>query len=62
MFSGATMQDVETDREVTHAEEGGGPFSHTKARIRESFQHAQDQARGMFDRVKRSFTDFINRT
>jgi len=62
MFSGATMQDVETDHDANHAEEGGGPFSHTKARIRESFQHAQDQARGMFGRVKRSFVDFINRT
>lgn len=62
MFSGATMQDVATDHDVSHTEEGGGPFSHTKARIRESFQHAQDQARGMFDRVKRSFNDFIDRT
>jgi hypothetical protein len=62
MFSGATMQDVATDRDSNNAEDGGGPFSHTKARIRESFRHAQDQTRGMFDRVKRSFVDFINRT
>jgi|SRR5581483_10080180 len=62
MFAGATMQDVQTDRDVQPTDEGHGPLSHTKARIRESFQHAQDQARGMFDRVKRSFVDFINRT
>jgi hypothetical protein len=62
MFAGATMQDVQTDQEVSNPEEGHGPFSHTKARIRESFQHAQEGARGMFDRVKRSFEDFINRT
>lgn len=61
MFSGATMQDVETSQE-TETEHDGGPFSHTKARIRESFHHAQDEARGMFDRVKGSFVDFINRT
>ncbi len=63
MFAGTTMQDVQTDQDVHNSDEGGGgPLSHTKARIRDSFQHAQDQARGMFDRVKRSFDDFINRT
>ena len=62
MFAGATMQDVQTDQTVNDGDENHGPFSHTKARIRESFQHAQDSARGMFDRVKRSFDDFINRT
>ncbi len=62
MFAGATMQDVQTDQDVSNVEEGHGPFAHTKARIRESFQRAQDSARNMFDRVKRSFDDFINRT
>jgi hypothetical protein len=64
MFSGATMQDVETDRDA-HASpehEGGGILSNTKTRIRETFRHAQDEARGTFDRVKHSFVDFINRT
>ena len=63
MFAGTTMQDVQTaqDSEAEH-EEGNGPFSHTKARIRESFRHAQDETRGMFDRVKQSFVDFVNRT
>ena len=63
MFAGATMEDVQTDETVSEdVEEGSGPFRHTKARIRAAFERAQDQARGMFDRVRRSFTDFINRT
>lgn len=58
MFAGATMEDVETDS----GEEGErGPFGGVKARIKESFQRTQEEARGMFDRVKRSFSDFINR-
>ena len=61
MFNGTTMQDVETDRESTTRNEGG-MFSNTKARIRETFQRAQDEARDMFERVRRSFVDFINRT
>jgi hypothetical protein len=63
LFAGATMEDVQTDEVAREdEEEGGGPFSHTKARIRAAFRRAQDQALGMFDRVRRSFTDFINRT
>ena len=63
LFAGATMEDVETDEVAREDEESGnGPFSHTKARIREAFRRAQDEARGMFDRVRRSFVDFINRT
>jgi hypothetical protein len=61
MFSGATMQDVVTEHDVSTQHEGG-IFSNTKARIRETFRHAQDEAQGTFDRVKRSFVDFINRT
>ncbi|HEY4283544.1 MAG TPA: hypothetical protein VGM62_10815 [Chthoniobacterales bacterium] len=62
MFAGATMEDVETDQVTDHdGEEGRGIFSNTKARIRQSFRHAQEEARGMFDRVRRSFVDFINR-
>ncbi len=61
MFAGATMQDVETDQQVASHNEGG-ILSNTKARIRETFQRAQDEARDMFERVRRSFVDFINRT
>jgi hypothetical protein len=58
MFAGSTMEDVETDS----GEEGDrGPFGGVKARIKESFQRTQEEARGMFDKVKRSFSDFINR-
>jgi hypothetical protein len=64
MFAGASMEQVETDRDTTgqdNNQEGTGIISTTKARIKESFRHAQDEARGMFDRVRRSFVDFINR-
>jgi hypothetical protein len=58
MFVGATMEDVENDS----GEEGErGPFGGVKARIKESFHRTQEEARDMFDRVKRSFSDFINR-
>jgi hypothetical protein len=58
MFAGATMEDVEND----HDEKGErDPFGGVKARIKESFHRTQEEARGMFDRVKRSFSDFINR-
>jgi hypothetical protein len=75
MFAGATMQDVETDREVSrerrHSEneeqvsdedgEEHGPLYGVKQRMRPYFQRAQDEASGMFDRVRRSFSDYINR-
>jgi hypothetical protein len=62
MFAGATMEDVETEEVATEDEEGGGGIlSGTKARIRGAFRRAQEEARGMFDRVRRSFVDFINR-
>jgi hypothetical protein len=58
MFSGAAMNDVETDRDTNN---DGGIIGTTKARIKEAFHRAQDEARDMFDRVRRSFVDFINR-
>jgi hypothetical protein len=58
MFAGATMEEVENDS----SEEGErGPFGGVKARVKESFHRTQEEARDMFDRVKRSFSDFINR-
>jgi len=57
MFAGASMEEVETDRD----EHEGGIISTAKARIRGAFHRAQDEARDMFERVRRSFTDFINR-
>jgi hypothetical protein len=58
MFAGATMEDVEGDYgqgEVT------GLFRNAKQSIKHGFNRAQDEARGMFGKVKRSFSDFINR-
>lgn len=62
MFAGTNMEDVETDREAERdTENEGGIISTTKARVRETFRRAQDEARGVFERVRRSFVDFIDR-
>jgi len=58
MFAGATMEDVEGDydqREVT------GVIRSARRSIKHGFNRAQEEARGMFQKVKRSFSDFINR-
>jgi hypothetical protein len=76
MFAGATMQDVQTAPEVTREsrhdegqeevsgegdDEEHGPLHGVRQRLRPYFQRAQDEASGMFDRVRRSFSDYINR-
>jgi len=76
MFAGATMQDVATEQHVYRErrhdegeeevtdEEGDddhGPLYGVRQRMRGYFHRAQDEASGMWDRVRRSFTDFINR-
>jgi hypothetical protein len=61
MFSGATMEDVENDYDTDDADEENGPFRGVKRRIKDTFHRTQEEARDMFDRVKRSFSDFINR-
>ncbi len=38
-----------------------GPLSGVRSRIRGAFERAQEEASGMFDRVRRSFDDFIKR-
>ena len=58
MFAGTTMEDVENDYD---SDEENGPFRGVKRRIKDTFHRTQEQARDMFDRVKRSFSDFINR-
>lgn len=77
MFAGTTMQDVATDQRVSRErprreeneeqasnedeDNDHGPLYGVRQRLRPYFERAQDEAAGMFDRVKRSFTDFINR-
>jgi len=62
MFAGANMSDVETERDAEQEpDEEHAPFHGVRTRIRESFRHAQDEARDTFERVRRSFVDFINR-
>jgi hypothetical protein len=58
MFAGATMEDVEGDYDQG---EGIGVIKSAKRSIKHSFSRAQEEARGMFEKVKRSFSDFINR-
>jgi hypothetical protein len=58
MFAGATMEDVEGDYEQGEAT---GVVRSAKRSIKHGFNRAQEEARGMFEKVKRSFSDFINR-
>jgi hypothetical protein len=58
MFAGATMEDVEGDYEQG---EVTGVIKSAKRSIKHGFNRAQEEARGMFEKVKRSFSDFINR-
>ena len=58
MFAGATMEDVENDYDT---DEESGPFSGVKRQIKHAFHRTQEEARDIFQRVKRSFSDFINR-
>jgi hypothetical protein len=57
MFAGAAMNDVVDDRDPNKDQNDGT----IRGRIRGTFQRAQEEARGMFDRVRRSFVDFMNR-
>ena len=61
MFAGATMEDVATDSGVERESDNGdgGLVGTTKQRIRETFERALEEATGMFNRVRRSFADFI---
>jgi hypothetical protein len=75
MFAGATMQDVQTEREVARerprdegeeevsdeGDEEHGPLYGVRHRMRGYFRRAQDEASDMFGRVRRSFSDYINR-
>ncbi|HZS17290.1 MAG TPA: hypothetical protein VFA51_05090, partial [Candidatus Udaeobacter sp.] len=64
LFAGATMEDVQNDydnEDGDDEDDDNGPFKEVKRSIKDTFHRTQDQARDMFDRVKRSFTDFINR-
>jgi hypothetical protein len=58
MFAGATMEDVENDYDE---DEEGGVISNVERRIKNAFHRTQEEARGMFEKVKRSFSDFLNR-
>jgi len=58
MFAGATMEDVEGDYDQGNVT---GVIRNAKRSIKHSFHKAQEEARGMFEKVKRSFSDFINR-
>jgi hypothetical protein len=62
MFAGTSMQDVEVaqdEQSNTGDQDERGIFSGPKARIKQAFHRAQDEAREMFRRVRHSFADFI---
>jgi len=58
MFAGATMKDIEGDYDQGNVT---GVFRSAKRSIKHGFNRAQEEARGVFEKVKRSFSDFINR-
>jgi hypothetical protein len=61
LFTGASMEDVETDRDLeSEGDDVRGIFSTAKSRISHAFYVAQEEARATFERVRRSFSDFIN--
>jgi hypothetical protein len=59
MFAGATMEDVEGD--YNNQGDVTGVIKNAKRSIKHGFDRAQEEARGVFERVRRSFSDFINR-
>jgi hypothetical protein len=63
LFAGTTMRDVATEQELdqSNEDEEKGIFSGPRARIREAFRRAREDATDMFERVRQSFVDFINR-
>jgi hypothetical protein len=61
LFAGASMEDVETERDFdSETDDVRDIFTTAKSRISHTFYVAQEEARAMFDRVRRSFSDFIN--
>jgi hypothetical protein len=64
MFAGATMKDIEVDEPPPHRPhyyaDAQEVLRQTKSTISHSFYIAQHEAKNMFERVKRSFSDFIN--
>lgn len=77
MFAGTTMRDVATERDLEqvprndHDHEGDrdednnnddhGILYGPRQKLREAFRHAREDATDMFERVRRNFTDYINR-
>ena len=53
--------DQENTDEDNDGDDDHGPLYGVRQKMRGYFERAQDEANGMFDRVKRSFSDFINR-
>ena len=50
-----------SDEDQQDDENEHGPLYGVRSRIREGFQRTQEEASNMFDRVRRSFSDYINR-
>jgi hypothetical protein len=60
LFAGATTQQVASAPEFEPADQARDAFSTTKSAISHGFYVAQHEARQMFERVKQSFSDFMD--
>ena len=54
-------EQVTDEQKSEDGDDEHGPLYGVRQHMRGYFQRAQDEANGMFDRVRRSFTDYINR-
>jgi hypothetical protein len=59
--TGDEDRDRDRDRDNDNDNEEHGILYGPRQRLRESFRHARDDASDMFERVRRSFTDYFNR-
>lgn len=65
MFSGTTMQEVATDQDEDRVQDENADEdadeNFVKRRIKRMFRRTKEDARRMFQNVRRSFVDFFNR-
>jgi hypothetical protein len=65
MFSGTTMEEVATDQDDDRIQDEGkdqdNDENFVKRRIKHMFRRTKEDARRMFQNVRRSFVDFFNR-
>jgi hypothetical protein len=60
LFAGATTQEVDSAPEFEPSDQARDIFTTTKSAVSHGFYVAQHEARQMFERVKQSFSDFMD--